>query len=163
MPLELEFRKTAGSSYGTVNEVCQAVAAALPETRFWKDPPGAVFIQKARDQGTEFPTTLREHLEKTDGSYQGTYEGNGFSLEFWFGSSELVDSFLVNVRGTGDSLKAVAIIATCTGWKAIYLATGTEVTEADWHGFQGWRDKSIKKIKGEQGAPPNAGSAASVS
>jgi hypothetical protein len=162
MPLEIEFRSAHGSNLGRTNEVQQAIAAVLPGTQFCKELSGSEKIRIAREAGVEFPLIVREQLEKMEASYRGDYEGEGFSMEFWFGSSETVDRLHVDIRGTGDAPEALRAIVAATGWKAFYLATGAELTEADWLGFQAWRDKSIRNMKSRCAPAPNAGPAGSL-
>jgi len=152
MPLELELRDPNKGALGPIAEVQKIIGEVLPGIRFWKELSGEQQILQAEAKGFTFPKGIREDYMQIKEKYRGDYDGPNFSLEFCFGSSDLVDTVLLDVRGRGDAMTSIFNLMKKSGWQVINLANRKSVTEADWQSFQQWRDESIAKIKdGEPG------------
>jgi hypothetical protein len=149
MPLELELRAPNKGVLGPIAEVQKIIGEVLPGIRFWKELSGEQQILQAEAKGFTFPKGAREEFMLIRETYRGDYDGPDFSLEFWFGPSDIVDSAYLDVRGRGDAMTCIFELAKKSGWEVINLANRESITAADWQGFQQWRDQSIQRIKSE--------------
>jgi hypothetical protein len=149
MPLELELRAPNKGVLGPIAEVQKIIGEVLPGIRFWKELSGEQQILQAEAKGFNFPKGIREDYMLVPEKYRGDYEGPDFSLQFWFGPSDIVDSADLDVRGRGDAMTCIFALVKKSGWEVINLANRKTMTEADWQSFQQWRDQSIQRIQGE--------------
>lgn len=102
---------------------------------------------------------LRDRLARFFGSLDwsdpawGILEGNGFSLEFNFTKSGLVDSFMLHVRGGGDAVSPIVAMCKHFCWQALDCSSGdfidlTNPSTEGWERFQAYRDKVFGRSHG---------------
>jgi hypothetical protein len=78
----------------------------------------------------------------------GTYEGDGFTLEFCISEPDICESIMVLVRGGGDAVAALLKLAQRWNWYFLDTAQGEWFhhcadCEAGWKAFQAYRDRVI--------------------
>lgn len=80
----------------------------------------------------------------------GTYDGDGFSIEFNVGKVDPIEHMMLHVRGGGDAIAAIARFAEPAGWSALDCSTGEFLdlrnpSQAGWEGFQAFRDRVLNR------------------
>jgi hypothetical protein len=151
MPWEVIIQAADGAELGDVRLVREKITTSLPGIEFYMEPSGAEKIAAARAMGVEFPDVIRNHLEQRAASLHADFEGDGFSMQFYGFESQPLQTFYVDVRGSGNPLPALAALCRRNGWVAIECAnrstiglTGTAA--AGWDAFQKYRDNAISRI-----------------
>ncbi len=80
----------------------------------------------------------------------GSYEGDGFSIEFNVHATGLVDGFTLHIRGGGDPLPTIVSLCSANGWVAVDYSTGRLIdlvhpSRESWLAFQRFRDEAIRR------------------
>ncbi len=78
----------------------------------------------------------------------GTFDGDGFSIEFNFTESGPVDGFMLHVRGDGDAVSTIVAMCKQFGWQALDCSTSEFIDLDDpslegWNGFRTFRDRAV--------------------
>ncbi|HEY2586870.1 MAG TPA: hypothetical protein VGI81_14085 [Tepidisphaeraceae bacterium] len=82
----------------------------------------------------------------------GTYEGDGFSIEFNVGRKDPIEHAALHVHGGGDAVSAIMALVRALGWSAIDGSTDEFLDpaapcDAGWKGFQAFRDQVSRRAQ----------------
>lgn len=96
---------------------------------------------------------LSKHLPGIDWSEKrwGHFQGEGHHIEFNVGHDDPVQTIMLHVHGGGDVIAAIVQFARPLGWSALDCSTSEFLdldnpSQAGWEGFQGYRDKVMKRV-----------------
>ncbi len=92
-----------------------------------------------------------DSLDWTDPAW-GILDGDGFSFEFNFKKSGIVDSFMLHVRGGGNAVAPIVAMCKHFGWQALDCSTGdfidlNEPSTKSWEHFQAYRDRVVSPYR----------------
>jgi hypothetical protein len=144
-------------SLGPGEEVCRRITECLPTVRWRREPS---FIEQHEKLPENHP--IRRYIESltpeqkewsSRPQFKGLYEGEGFTLEFFFTDGP-VSFFHIDVRGGGNPMPALASLCRANQW-AIRDVTGKRIdlgspSAKEWEAFTQWRDRIIEKIAEER-------------
>jgi hypothetical protein len=156
MPWEITIRQADNGPLGDLSATRKKIMTALPATQFYREPSGPEKIAAAAAKGIVFPDVIRKHLEQRPATEQALFEGDGYSIELYGFEGQPLQMLLLEVRGDGNPMPALAAICRPNGWIVIDNASGKPVdldavTAAAWDAFQAFRDRAIRSIKTSQG------------
>ncbi len=116
MGFDVTIKHTDGQPLGEIAEVQRTLAEVFPGIVLFKSPSGPEKLQRAAEQGVQFPEFLRQQIEATLPEYEGVFETSGFSAEFHLGSSETVETVDVVLHGDMGSAEATFATLGRYGW-----------------------------------------------
>jgi hypothetical protein len=142
---------------GTGEAVCSRIAACLPSFQWRREPS---FIERHQHLPEDHPIrkyidglTAEQRAWSSRPEFQGLYEGEDFTLEFFFPDGPI--AFLnVDVRGGGNPMPTLAALCRANAWALKEAAMGKFLDlsgpAAAWEAFTRWRDRAIGEITGKQ-------------
>jgi hypothetical protein len=100
---------------------------------------------------------VSRHLQGVDWSDEtcGSYDGEGFSIEFRIlGDEDPVTALMLHVYGGGDAIAALLQFGAPNKWSFLDCSTNAFIDPADpsqegWEGFQEYRDKMVDDYRGD--------------
>jgi hypothetical protein len=116
----------------------------------------------ARDLGTteSVRSTISEALPETDWSDQawGIYDGDDYFFEFNIGNDDMVDSFMVHVRGGGDAISGLIKVIALKNWTILDCSTGEFIdpkkpNQKGWQDFQEFQNRVTATISTQRKRP----------
>jgi hypothetical protein len=106
---------------------------------------------------------LSKHLPGIDWSEKswGHFQGDGYHIEFNVGHADPLQTIMLHVHGGGDVIAAIVRFARPLGWSALDCSTSEfldldDPSQAGWEGFQGYRDKVLKRVGVKKPGQPAA-------
>lgn len=94
-----------------------ALASVFDGLTFQRSLSGLDKLQIAEEQGIQFPPALREHMASSPAKYEGDYEAEDFSVEFYAEATELLSELGVVIHGTTtESEPLFALLEERFGW-----------------------------------------------
>ncbi len=164
MPWELTFRSklavlpSSGREWpllGQGDEVCRRISASLPSVQWRREPS---FIEQHQGLPDDHPIrrfiaglTAEQRAWSSRPQFNGLYEGEGFTLEF-FCKDGPIQFFQVDIRGGGNPVPTLASLCNPNGW-AVQDVSG-KVVDLDlprsesWDAFVAWRDRAVNDTTG---------------
>jgi hypothetical protein len=120
-------------------------------------PPVAEMPDDWRGEPRGTPASVRakisEYFPEVDWTKPewGTSERDGFSFEFNLGSENPCESFMVHVRGSGDSVTHLLALAERNDWYLLDCSSGEwmhhcENPDEGWKNFQAYRDRVLERL-----------------
>ena len=103
MGLDGTIKRADGKSLGSPDLVQSALSEIFPGVTLKRSLSGLEKIRNAEAQGVIFPAILREHTASSPPTYEGTYDGNDFSIEFYMNVAEVLPEVHVVLRGKTTS------------------------------------------------------------
>ena len=139
--------------------MCRRISASLPSVQWRREPS---FIERHRHLPEDHPIrkdidglTPEQRAWSSRPQFQGLYEGEGFTLEF-FGSVGPIVFVNVDVRGSGNPMPTLAGLCRANAWALKEVAAGKVLDlsgpAAEWEAFTRWRDRALGEITGKDKA-----------
>ena len=148
MPWTIFISSKDGSQLGEFNSIREKIKEKYPQTKFWREPSGKEKMAAIASAHQEIFGKLFGHLPANE---RGIFEGNGVTLEFYFGSESVLNTLTIEVRGEENPLPILRQLCDAYGWqvrgpngKIIDLESGVS---SEWRDFIKYRVSAIDKIK----------------
>jgi hypothetical protein len=138
---------------GRGSELCRRISECLPTVQWHREPS---FLEQHQHLPEDHPirsfmdsSTAEQKEWNARRGFKGLYEGEGFTLEFFF-KDGLIRFFHIDVRGGGNPLQSLARLCSANKW-AVQDVTG-KVVDLDlpsapgWGEFTQWRDRAVNEI-----------------
>ena len=107
MGFDVTIERADGRPLGNIADVNRTLAEVFPGIDLGRSLSGPEKLQKAADQGVQFPEILRKHFEVSPSEYEGDYQCPEFSAEFHLGAFELVQQIYVVAYGDMGAAQTV--------------------------------------------------------
>lgn len=159
MPWEVSIKRPVGGTMGSKDEIVAWLSQALPSIEWEVEP---AMIERIKDMPDHpfhklLPTwdeSTRAHMSIPH--LRGHYTAGPLYIEFFSFEREPIEFIHTNIRGTGNSIPALAVICLPRGWVAEDFCENKQIdlTTADadgWKAFQQYRDDAIQRIRESDG------------
>ena len=154
MPWTVYIRRNDSTPLGALDAVQNTIRSRLEGTEFWRDPSGADKAKHMPEEHREQFAKLFSHLPADT---RGLYESNNLSFEFFLGSSDVVNTITLDVRGNGNPIPILRELACDGDWIIEEPSAGILDLSADdsaeWERFVQYRESGVKEIKDRERNP----------
>jgi hypothetical protein len=150
MPWTICLARSDGTPLGDAAAVEAAIQLVLPDARFFRNPSGQEKAALLPEEHRETFLKICGHLPATR---NGSYEADGFSLEFFLAPDQEVKDITVDVRGNGNPLPTLRQLCTRNDW-IVRQADGKPIeldaeAASEWARFVQYRDAAVQQLRSE--------------
>ena len=131
------------STLGPRDAVVSQLAAALPRAQL-EQPPSV-----PEEFLAQMPESVRAVINRP--KFEGCFEHPEFSISFYCGAGDTIDTIGGEVRGNGNPLAALKHLCDSTGWSVFDCMNQRAVDFSDvksngWDDFCQWRDRAFSQL-----------------
>lgn len=152
MPWTVILSNVNGEPLGAVDCVRGVIAKWLPGTAFGTSPSGAEKLAALEGLGVDIPPALRAVFATLSADERGMYEEDGVSLEFSLGTTAMVETVTVDVRGSGDPVPVLRQLCVPEGWQVQEMGGPVVNLQGDdagagWAKYARYRDTTVENLR----------------